>query len=320
MGLLERFSRLCLRFTPCAIVAYNAAPLIVGFMGGLAGAFLPLLAVEAAAPRYVQHAMVVLANIAAGAAAGIAAAAAKRPARVLVRGLDVVRVGDSVRVDVVAVNESSVAARDVTLYVTSFGFEGLELSLASLPEGLVLVSRDGSKCCLCSGCVVEGVSPEAYRVKTVARAPGQGVRVRGVHASLMPPRSILEAPVLQAELVDMTGCSGVLEDCSSIRRCGGEARVEGELLVVRVLSGGETIAVLASSVSETGEALVGLRVEAAGDPVPRLAEDVAVRVSVERVDGEWLVSVEASLGGGPAVRRWFTLRPYTCKPPRPPIA
>ncbi len=319
--LTRRLWRLCIRFSPCAVIAYNLAPLIVGFMGGFAGAFLPLLAVEAAAPRLVQHAMVVLANMAAGASAGVAAAAAKRPARVAVMGLDVVRVGDSVRVDVLAVNESSVVARDVTLYTSGFRVEGFEVALATLPEGIVIVGEGGEKCCMCRACRIEGLPEEAYRVKTVARAPGEGVRVRGVHASLMPPRSILEAPVYQVELIDLSACLEELGDCSGLRRCGAPARPRGEvLLAARILSGGETLVALAAPVRDAHETLVELSVEVAGDPVPQVTEEVAVRTAVERLEGgEWLVTVEAAVEGE-RVERWYNVKPYKCQPPHPPIA
>ncbi len=247
MGLRRRLRKLCYRFSPCTLLAFNTGPLIIGFFGGLVGALIPLFVAEALSPQGGRYAITVLANMAAGVTAGIAAAAAKRPARVAVRGLDVYRVGAGVaRLEVMAVNESSVTARDVSLYVSGFEWEGFPWMLTVVEEAgapsIYLVGVNGEECCVCPGCRVEGVSLDLYRGKTSARSPRFGLRVRGVTASTMPPRSMLEAPLLELEVVDVSECAW--SDCSSLRGCPlGEMR---ELVVARVLSGGQVLALLAS--------------------------------------------------------------------------
>ncbi|WP_048191832.1 hypothetical protein [Pyrolobus fumarii] len=319
MRLRKRLWRACLSFTPCMVIVYNLGPLIVGFMGGLAGALLPLLVVEAAAPDAVKHAMTVLANAAAGASAGIAAATARRPARVVIRGLEALRVGaSSIRVEALAVNESNVTSRDVTVYTSGFKFEGFNWVLTAIEErgvnNLFLVDIEGEECCICPGCSLEGVELGRYRVKTIVRAPTHGLRVRGVRATTMPPRSLLEAPLVEVEVMDLRGCDAWL-DCSTVRRCGFRDILESvdSIVLARVLSGGEALAILAAPVDTAWMGSIRLVVEVTGDPVPSDQVEVDVYVNIERADSaEWLVKLRATTEEGLRVERWFHLHALRC--------
>ncbi len=295
-------------------LAFNLGPLFLGFFGGIVGALIPLFVAEALSPEGGRYAITVLANMAAGVTAGIAAAAAKRPARVKVRGFEIYRVNPGVaRVEVLAVNESSVTARDATLYVTGFESEGFRWLLTLIPEhgrpSLYLVGLDGETCCVCPGCSIWGVSPRLYMSKTGARSPRFGLRVRGVSASTMPPRSILEAPLVELEVVDVGGCEWL--DCSTLRRC--DVKSLGMLVVARVMSGGQVLAVLASPVDGgSWEGAVEARLEISGDPVPYDDYLASVYAAVETVEEGVVARLRVEGEEGFVAEKWVQLPVLKC--------
>ena len=313
-SLKRRLRKLCYRSWPCLALAFNLGPLFLGFFGGLVGALIPLFVAEALSPEGGRYAITVLANMAAGVTAGIAAAAAKRPARIVIRGFDVYRVNPGVaRVEVLAVNESSVTARDASLYVTGFETQGFRWLLTLIPEHgkptLYLVGLDGETCCMCPGCMVWGVSPHLYMSKAGARSPRFGLRVRGVSASTMPPRSLLEAPLVELEVVDARGCEW--RDCSSLRRCGA-LRIE-TLVVARVMSGGQVLAVMAAPLEGGAwEGMVEARLEVSGDPVPYDDYFATVAASVSLAEEGAVARILVGGEDGFSLERWVQLPILRC--------
>ncbi len=305
-------SKWCIRFYPCLLVAYNFGPLFVAFVGGVFGAFLPLLLVSTVSVSLVKYSMTVLANAAAGAAAGIAAAAARRPARILISGLDVVRASKyTVRVEVVAVNDSSVTARDVSLYVSNYSYESMEFVLSSWRIGSeyypLLLDKNGTSCCRLQ-CRLPPEIISGYSSRAVLSQRAKGVRVRGVAAASMPPRSMLEAPILEIEVLNVGEAEWL--DCSSIRRC--DVKGVERLVVVKIVSGGETLASLAAPLDDSWRGFFHVTMEVAGDPVPNIKYEVDVETNVWVEGGEVYAKIIVA-SGKVVVERVFHVEPIICE-------
>ncbi len=313
LSVFERIARACYEHTPCLLVAYNLGPLVVGFVGGLFGALLPLLALEIVSPGAGKEAMVVLANAAAGASAGIAAATARRPALVRVRELVIHQPSETrILLALAAENKSSVGVRELIVSLDSLETETTLYHMWWSKSGAtdnIFIETSGA-CCKCPGCRIEAREQLEYkRASTRMGAPTGEMIAGGVKPVRIPPGGVAEIPFVELEAIDFSSCE-LWEDCSPYEKClelGSLIASKRVWLLVRLLAGPrETIATYLAPLSGTS---LNTIITISGDPVPRVKEEAQVSIKAS-IRGR-LVLVEISTPRR-SVERY--VRPLKCIP------